>query len=166
MLYRVLRNTCFKILKTKKRKERNYLINCQTKFTEKKQCLYSNYNETEPLIFLWIAFIYTNPMKMYHFAHDVFTESPASAVPRKVQKYYLQAMQGHIWTGRDGLSDHTGRSWSCEVRTHALKLAPPAGAWENFTHTRSSQCVQHKVFCSLSEFPSEQCCRLTIRNLL
>lgn len=103
---------------------------------------------------------------MYHFAHDVSTESPASAVPREVQKYHLQAMQGHTWTGGDRLSDYTGHSWSCEVRTHTLKPAPLRGAWETFTHTRSSQRVHHKVFCSLSEFPSEQCCRLTIRNLL
>lgn len=104
---------------------------------------------------------------MYRFAHDVFTESPASAVPREVQKYYLQATQGHTWTRGDRLSDHTGHSWSCEVRTHTLKPAPPRELEKTYIHTRSSQRVHCcKVFCSFSEFPSEQCCRSTIRNLL
>ena len=58
MFYRVLRNTCFKILKAKKRKERNYPMDSQTNFMEKKHSLYSNYIETEILICLRIVFIY------------------------------------------------------------------------------------------------------------
>lgn len=120
-------------------------MNCQTKFTEKKQGLY-NYTETETLICLWIAFIYTNPVKMYHFAHDVFTESPCFKCTQRGAEI-LPAAEGHTWTGGDRLSDHTGHSWSCEVRTHT-QTAPPGSLRNLYPHQEQPTCSSQSVLFS------------------